>query len=437
VRETTAEKVAPAVARFTEWLAGFGETSYDHQSFYASPLGRRAKALYYERRLLGKLATAPMVFCEAFVPSARRLFWKPQRLAIADAHYAMGFAFLAQVFGTAKYHQRAVHFLEVLESTRCQGYADYCWGYPFDWQTRGSCIKEGTPLITTVPYVYEAFAQVYELDADQRWRRIMRSIAQHVFESYRDIEIAPGSATCAYTPDAPDDPGGVINASAYRAFVLTNAALEFSEDKYRETANRNLNFVLASQNPDGSWYYSTTDPHRDFVDHFHTCFVLKALAKIEKLTGSPQVTKAIERGVTYYVRSLFDEDGLPKPFSRAPRLTVYRRELYDYAECINLGVLLRGRFAELDERVATTMSDLLRRWQQPNGSFKSRELLLGWDNVPMHRWAQSQVFRSLCALLLQSQGAPDDSVPSSQHGTRHSTALVTTSTGGSGAPRTS
>ena len=40
-----------------------------------------------------------MVFCEAFVPWARRFFWKPQRFPIADAHYAMGFALLAGIYG--------------------------------------------------------------------------------------------------------------------------------------------------------------------------------------------------------------------------------------------------------------------------------------------------------------------------------------------------
>jgi hypothetical protein len=35
-------------------------------------------------------------------------------------------------------------------------------------------------------------------------------------------------------------------------------------------------------------------------------------------------------------------------------------------------------------------------------------LLLGWDNVPMHRWAQAQLFRSLCFLLFRS-GQPANS----------------------------
>src|SRR5277367_4319583 len=149
------EKTTAAINRFCGWLDRYGETSYDHQSFYASKLGRRAKALYYRRPLLGKVAVSPIVFCEAFVPSARTLFFKPQRFPIADAHYAMGFALLARIYGGDRYHQRAVHFLEVLELTRCSGYENYCWGYPFDWETRTGAIKEGTPLITTLPYGYE------------------------------------------------------------------------------------------------------------------------------------------------------------------------------------------------------------------------------------------------------------------------------------------
>lgn len=396
------EKAATAVDLFADWLDRFGETSYDHQSFFAGKLGRSAKALYYVKPFLGTIAVAPMIFCEAFAPRTRRLFWKRQRFPIADAHYAMGFAFLAETHGAEKYYRRAVHFLEVLQWTRCQGYEDYCWGYPFDWQTRTGTIKEGTPLITTLPYIYEAFSQVYAIDKDQRWLRVMRSVAEHAFSSYRDVPTAPDAASCGYTP-APDDPAGVVNASAYRAFLLTKAGIELSEPKYLEAARRNLNFVLACQNENGSWFYST-DGTRDFVDHFHTCFVLKALAKIEKLTESPRVQRAIELGVKYYVKNLFDANGLPMPFSKAPRLTVYRRELYDYAECVNLGVLLGERFADLDAIVSGVVADLLRRWQKSDGSFRARELLVGWDNVPMHRWAQAQLFRSLCFLGSREPG---------------------------------
>ena len=80
-------------------------------------------------------------------------------------------------------------------------------------------------------------------------------------------------------------------------------------------------------------------------------------------------------------------------------MTVYRRELYDYAECINLGVLLNGRFPEMDRILSNVVTEVLGRWRRRDGSFRTRQLLMGWDNVPMHRWAQSQMFRSLSFLL--------------------------------------
>ena len=406
MNETSVEKIASATSRFVAWLDRYGETSFDHQSFFASDLGRSAKALYYRKPLLGTMAVSPMILCEAFIPSARKLFWKPQRFPIADAHYAMGFAFLFEAYGRKEYYKRAVHFLEVLKKTLCAGYEHYCWGYPFHWETRSGVIKEGTPLITTVPYVYEAFQQVHQIDGDPQWREIMRTIADHALQDYQDYETSPTASTCSYFP-GPDGLSGVINASAYRAFLLTRAALDFSEEKYRKVAERNLNFVIESQNENGSWFYSM-DGERDFVDHFHTCFVLKALAKIEQLTGSSRCRTAIERGVNYYVNTLFDPNGLPMPFSKPPRLTVYRRELYDYAECLNLACLLDSRSPELGKIFSRVVTDLLVHWHKSDGSFRARKLLIGWDNVPMHRWAQSQTFRSLCFFLSQNLNKSKD-----------------------------
>lgn len=392
--------VRVAVDRFVDWLDRYGSTSYDHQSYFAGPLGRRAKALYYRHRLLGIFAVAPMIFSEAFVPQARRLFGYRLRFPIADAHYAMGFTRLADLTKQDTYLDQARQFLEALIASRCDEYQNYCWGYPFDWVTRTGVMRSGTPLITTTPYVYEAFEDVYQADGDKRWLEVMRSIAEHALYDIPDKEMSEISASAGYNPV--DEVFGVVNASAYRAFLLTAAAIRFDRDDYRKAADRNLNFVLDCQQPDGSWPYAV-DGARDFVDHFHTCFVLKALAKIERLTGNPRCTDAISSGVGYYVKNLFDNKGLPRPFSKAPRLTVYERELYDYAECINLCSLLRGRFPLLDDRLKTTLVDVLENWQRTDGSFRARRLKFGWDNVPMHRWAQSQLFRALCLLMSTSK----------------------------------
>src|SRR5260370_37653307 len=65
---------------------------------------------------------------------------------------------------------------------------------------------------------------------------------------------------------------------------------------------------------------------------------------------------------------------------RAPRMTIYKREFYDCAECINLGSLLRGRYPVLDAAVDRTVGEILERWQLPDGHFRSRRLIL--DNMP-------------------------------------------------------
>lgn len=369
-----------------------------------------------------------MIFCEAFVPSARRLFHRPVRFPIADSHYAMGFTFLYEATGDRKCLERAMHFLKELEKSRCHDFNEYCWGYPFDWVWRGGIIKQQTPLITTTPYCYEAFLQVSRaieksgarhstVNSDEsragaqrsvpnersEHKQILASIARHAAIDIKDFKTSEAASSCSYTPD---DEGGVINAAAYRAFLLTSASQVFCDDDYWTIAKRNLNFVLENQNPDGSWYYAV-DGVRDFVDHYHTCFVLKNLAKIHSLTGHKDAFQGIAKGIDYYVGNLFDEDGLPKPFAKAPRLTVYKRELYDCAECINLCLLLRDRFPQLEIILENVAAGILRDWTKADGSFRSRRLHFGWDNVPMHRWGQSQMFRSLAFYLSEASKRRD------------------------------
>jgi hypothetical protein len=412
------DRVSRALTNFTEWLDAYGETSWDYQSFFAGAIGGPAKALYYRRPLIGTTAVAPIIFCEAFLPAARRLFHHRIRFPIADAHYAMGFGFLYEATGDSTQLENAIHFLTELQKSRCRQFKEYCWGYPFHWVTRNGTIRSQTPLITTTPYVYEAFLQVAELlESDVRcqmsdvrqdllleYKQILESIARHAAIDIKDFPTSEKVSSCSYTPFGEYQ---VINAAAYRAFLLASASKVLSNEGYRKIAERNLNFVLENQNPDGSWYYAV-DGVRDFIDHFHTCFVMKALAKIHSLTGDPEILEALTKGVSYYLNNLFDQDGLPKPFSRAPRLTAYKRELYDCAECINLCLLLRDRFPQLEATLETVVQGILKDWIRPDGSFRSRRLHLGWDNVPMHRWGQAQMFRSLAFYLCEAREASSD-----------------------------
>ena len=389
------KKISAVLDHFIDWLDAYGETSWDQQSYFAGNFGQRAKALYYQQPWTGSVVVAPMILSEAFLPGLRQWFHHRTRFPIADAHYAMGFAFLYQVNRRPDFLNRAIHFLNKLKKSRCPDFKEYCWGYPFDWVTRKGVMKQNTPLITSTPYGYEAFLHLYQIAPCDEWLDVLASITRHVRVDIKDFPVSKRGNSCSYSPF---DKGEVVNAAAYRAAMMSQAYRLFGNEEDLKIAERNLCFVLESQNEDGSWPYAV-DGVRNFVDHFHTCFVLKAVAKIHSITGHKETLIAMRRGVAYYLGHLFTKNGLPQPFSVQPRLTVYKHELYDYAECINLCLLLRDRFPDLQKTLDTVIESFLRDWVKPDGSFRSRELLFGWDNVPMHRWAQSQMFRSLACYL--------------------------------------
>ena len=46
-------QIHSSVDNYINWLNIFGENSQDYQDFYASPIGRKAKGLYYKKPILG------------------------------------------------------------------------------------------------------------------------------------------------------------------------------------------------------------------------------------------------------------------------------------------------------------------------------------------------------------------------------------------------
>jgi hypothetical protein len=385
------QRVGQVLRGFVGWLDRFGEESQDQYDFWASGLGRRAKAAYYARPWLGAPLAGPFVLLDAVVPRSRRLVHGPSRFPIADAHYAMAFFALADADHDEAAMTRACEFLQQLEATRNRQFADFCWGYPFDWETCFGTFEAGRPLITTIPYCYEAFGEGYQATGDKRYLEIMESTARFCFEHVPSKQVGPDSAASAYTPS---DERRVVNASSYRGFLLTTAGLRFRQDPWLSAAAENVTFVLDSQRQDGSWLYAM-DGRDAFVDNFHTCFVLKNLFKVWQQTGDDDLGGAIKRGYSYYRENLLDEDLQPVPFARAQRLVAHRADLYDYAEGINLAWLLRDFEDSATEVLRRLLETLLDEWVLPDGHFVTRRLRFGRNTVPYHRWAQSQTFRAL------------------------------------------
>ena len=392
--DQTTAAAQTAAERFIVWLERYGELSHDPYDFWATSVGARAKTLYYRRRVLGSIAVAPFVALDLIAPRTRRLLRAPARSPISDAHYALGFFQLARAEAEPRHVERGRAFLAALEESRSPLFEDPAWGYPFDWPSRFGVFRAGWPLITTVPYCYEAFEAGYGAVGEPAYLATMEGVARFVAER---IPVTPSGSDADASAYSPFDSRRVVNASAYRGFLLTAAGLRFEREEWLEAGRRNIAFVLQTQRRDGSWPYSLDG--EDFVDNFHTCLVLKNLAKVSAMDENDDVRSAIASGYAFYRARLLDETGLPIPFARRPRLTLHRRDLYDYAEGITLGYLLRDEITSAWDVVVRLVGDLVGRWTLPDGHFVTRELVVGRATLPYHRWAQSQVFHALTQLV--------------------------------------
>jgi len=385
------------VDAFLIWLNKNGYYSYDQYDYWNTAYGKLAKRLYYKKIYLGAPLVVPIFLLELFFPYSRKLVVDKKRFPIADSHFIMGNVNLFKVTRYNKFLDEAIIISDELLKSAIPGYSGYCWGYPFDWQTNRGLIKKGTPLITTVPYCFEAFLSLYDFTKEEKYLEVAHSISQFVLNDLNESVISDMSSACSYSPI---DNGKIVNANAYRAFCLMEAYHRFGADGLKEKAVKNLNFVLDNQYIDGSWLYAVDNPHNAFVDNFHTCFILKNLYKANVYLKSSKVNNAIIKGYNFYRNNLFADKDVPKPYAILRRTQLVQVEMYDYAEGISLGVLLKDEIPGAFELAKKLVRDVYLYYQLPDGHFITRLNLGGLRNtVPYLRWPQSQMFFALTTLL--------------------------------------
>jgi hypothetical protein len=427
---STANELWTAANKFANWLEKCRYMSYDPYDIWGTGYGRLARRLYYKKNPAGALMTAPLVLMEIIFPSLRGLFIKKDRFPTSDAQLALAFLNLYEASQvhlspsdgqpteaysnqpSGSWLTKARTLADELLSQSIPGYSGYCWGYPFDWQNVNGLMPKGTPHITATPYCYEVFTRLFDLTGEDRYLEVARSITAFVYQDLKDTPTGKDAAASSYTPN---DCGKVVNASAYRAFVLFDAARRFQSEDFRTKAWKNLQFILQSQRTDGSWLYAIDNPAEAFIDHFHTCFVLKNLHKINRDLQSTAVREAIERGYKWYRKALFDKEDNPISFAIAPRVQIVRLEMYNFAEAISLGVLLKHNIPEgfaLAEKLAAR---LMHGYGLPAGHWVTRVYLGGVRHkVPFMRWPQSQLFLALTNLLVAARdrgSAVSDKIP--------------------------
>ena len=394
-------EVVKSIEKFENWLSEYGPYSYDRMDYWSSETGILAKKLFYKSKILGAPLAIWGLILENFLPSFQKLYAQPSRQSIGDAHYALAFLNLYEINNDEIYLRKAEKYLKALKESLNKTNSGAGWGYSFGWQTHSGFWEAGVPLITISPYGFWAFKKHFELTGKEDSKDVALKVAIFARDDLNKTSMSNGTICSSYSPVGKDI---IINANSYRAAVLIGAYELTSDRSFFEEAQESLSFVLSYQGPKGEWYYEAKGGKNNFIDNFHTCFVIRNLFFCYKITGDEELKKAIANGYDFYTKNLFYENKRPKHFAVSKYFKMRKYEMYDYAEGIKLGVYLKDEFENAFIRSQFLAKDLIKNYQTKKGYFITRVTSLGTQHsIPYHRWPQAQLFFALTLLNKELQ----------------------------------
>ncbi len=307
--------------------------------------------------------------------------------------FLWGYAKLYAVDKDERRLEKINRLLALLEELRSTGYSGNCWGYNFDWQSRTFLRPKGTPTIVNTSFIGHALLDCYECTGSQRALDLALPIKEFLLNDLHRTRL-DGAFCFSYTPV---DTEAVHNANLLGASILARLARYCNDDRLVPNALASLKYSMQHQREDGSWFYADTDIQR-WIDSFHTGFNLQAIRYILEAGLAPEYREAYRRGVEFYARNFFLEDGTPKYYHDR----VYPIDIHAPAQAICFFAHEGREYRDLTHRIVTWM---LRHLYSGRGFFYFRKGRFFTNRIPYMRWSQAWAFHALTEYLwAQSEG---------------------------------
>lgn len=390
--EQVADEIHSAAGRLRRWGELRDWQGYDPYDALNSPL---ARALTLQRPFGRRLLTQAVKLSPLNLRPLLgiRPAWNAKALGLVASAYARLWA----AEGDKSTRGEAERWLTWLAENHSATNGDLAWGYHFEVQTRVFSYARGTPNTIATAFVCQALLDGFELIGDDGQRENVLAAVRFL---ERELLVRDERAYFSYLPGEPEL---IHNANLLACAVLARTARLIGKQSLVEVVEAAIRPSLDAQQPDGSWPYAE-GPGYEWVDNFHTAYVLESLAECEKVL--PQLREPLDRGVQFWARELFLSDGTPK-YSVS---NVYPLDAHCYASAIDTWISLIDRHPQAlvnAERLATL---LVERMLDPSGYiyFQQRR---GWTNkVPFVRWTTAPAFRALAGLLLARERSQANAV---------------------------
>jgi hypothetical protein len=305
--------------------------------------------------------------------------------------FLWGYSKLYGVEKQPEYLRKTQYLLGLLDQLRCKGYSGNCWGYNFDWQSRAFYVPKYTPTIVNSSFIGHALIDTHQRTAHEQPLEMAIPIKDFILHDLTRTE-ENGAVCFSYTPL---DRTAVHNANLLGASLLIRLYKYTGDENLRDTALASLAYSMRYQNADGSWYYAETD-FQNWIDSFHTGFNLQSIFYFLEDGYGKEYQTAFKKGVAFYRKHFFLEDGTPKYFHDS----VYPIDIHCPAQAIVLFSQLGRGFRGVREKVATWMINNL---MDKRGFFYFQKKRAYTNKISYMRWAQAWAFHALTERLLSEK----------------------------------
>jgi hypothetical protein len=381
--DRTDRQIYESLKRVEKWVEDHDYMAYEPFDGLSSPLRRLTFGnLFLDRLLMQAVRQSPF--------NLRPLLGiKPLPSTKGRGYMAAGYITMYRLTGDPEYREKAIRCLEWLRRNKSPKFEEYSWANHFDFASRGGRYSKHESIIVWTALIGLAFVDGYEHLGDERYLEVAQSVCRWILELPRE---RTESGTCiSYLATGQSS---IHNANMLGAALLARTWRKTGRPEYLRVASEAMRYSCSRQRPDGSWWYAE-EPKYQWIDNFHTGYNLSSLKYYIDSTGDETYRAGMIRGLEFYKRYFFREDGCPRYYHN-------RTQPID-SQCAAQSIETLADFAGLDPQTLDLARKValwtIQNMQGPDGHFYYRVYPLMKAKAPMLHWAQATVYRGLALLL--------------------------------------
>jgi hypothetical protein len=305
--------VADILQRLLIWLDRHGVASYDYADILRS---RAVRGLTFGNRFAQQVA---IQFGKHFPFNIRPVLGvtphvSSQTLALLCSARAWQCAagWPGATIDTVRQSAQAL-----LDDRLGKGY-DALWGMKLHFATRFVRVTPTTPNLFQTTNAIHALLDAFQVTGEETYAQAADEAVMICVERLGIVASYGVNGDCTFCRYYPGMETPVYNVNALLAAASWRLSILAIGDAstHADRAESLLRFVLSGQRPTGAWPYAS-HPSGQWVDGYHTGYVLEGLGYFQHSALAVPVESALERGAAYFRRQLMDIDGCPKYFDNS------------------------------------------------------------------------------------------------------------------------